>query len=212
MDRLWPLLAGVALAVILRPIFVSVRGQVRDWWRNREQPSVAVPISATIAGSVLVLAMLIGACWIVFDTVERVVADTNWLTTVATLTPEATGLAAIVALTIGWFTILQKTQTDRRDQWWKRAQWALELALDPAAEKESKEAAGIRRRFALQVLQDLAASPLASTDDARLVGEVDGKLVERLNAKVGITEDESAEAINYESGNDNPTVPENGEG
>jgi len=42
--------------------------------------------------------------------------------------PAATALTAAVALIVGVSTIRQKSHNDRREQWWKRVQWALDKA------------------------------------------------------------------------------------
>ena len=55
------------------------------------------------------------------------------------LGPIATGLAALVALIVGTVTIAQRSRADRCDQWWKRAQWAIDAMFD-AAEKRRKVA------------------------------------------------------------------------
>ena len=86
------------------------------------------------------------------------VADTDLLHTLSQLGPVATGLAALVALAVGLVTVLQRREADRRDQWWKRAQWALDLVLSPS-ESEPRAAVG----FA--VLERVAASGLARHEE-----------------------------------------------
>ena len=49
-----------------------------------------------------------------------------WATVTAS---QATLLAAAGVGLIGSVTIAQKVRTDRRDQWWKRAQWAVDLTV-----------------------------------------------------------------------------------
>lgn len=48
----------------------------------------------------------------------------------AQLGPVATTVVAFVAFVIGLATLIQRSGADRRDQWWKRAQWALDVGLD----------------------------------------------------------------------------------
>jgi hypothetical protein len=81
-------------------------------------------------------------------------ADT--LDTVAKLGPIAVGLSAIVALIVGLIAVTQKSRADRRDQWWKRAQWAIEQTFD---DNEERQALGFR------VLQVLGTSELASKEE-----------------------------------------------
>ena len=48
---------------------------------------------------------------------------------VADLGPLATLVVASVALYVGLRTVRQRDRADRRDQWWKRMQWATDLTL-----------------------------------------------------------------------------------
>lgn len=75
------------------------------------------------------------------------------------LGPPATGLAATVALIVGVATVRQRTKADRRDQWWKRAQWALDLAL----------CGNNSAVIGLSVLEHLAESDLAGPDEAEML-------------------------------------------
>lgn len=76
------------------------------------------------------------------------------------LGPVATGAAAIVALIIGIATVRQRNRADQRDQWWKRAQWALELTL-------SDDSVKVARGY--EVLEYLADSELAGDDEQALL-------------------------------------------
>jgi hypothetical protein len=64
----------------------------------------------------------------------------------------------MVALAVGFVTVRQRREADRRDQWWKRAQWALDLVMSPS-ESQSRAAVG----FA--VLERLASSELARREE-----------------------------------------------
>lgn len=85
-------------------------------------------------------------------------ADIGLLHTLSQLGPVVTGVAALVALAVGLVTVRQRREADRRDQWWKRAQWALDLVMSPS-ESESQAAVG----FA--VLERLASSDLARREE-----------------------------------------------
>ena len=61
---------------------------------------------------------------------DAVQTDGGWLTA-----PRATVIAALVALVIGFGTVLQKWRSDRRDAWWKRAQWAIDKSLSKEADE-----------------------------------------------------------------------------
>lgn len=43
--------------------------------------------------------------------------------------PQATLIAAAGFAVIGSVTVWQRLRADRRDQWWKRTQWAVDLAM-----------------------------------------------------------------------------------
>lgn len=53
----------------------------------------------------------------------------DWLLIVAAAAPLATLLAALIAGTIAAVALIQRHRADKRDQWWKRAQWAMDLAI-----------------------------------------------------------------------------------
>ena len=78
------------------------------------------------------------------------------------LAPVATLVVATVALYIGVRTIRQRDLADRRDQWWKRYQWATDLTLDPDVH---------RRDLGLRVLELLAGSRLAGQEEIDLLDE-----------------------------------------
>lgn len=85
---------------------------------------------------------------------------TGWLGALSLLGPVATGAAALVALAVGIATIRQRDRADRREQWWRRAEWALGLTL-------SGDAEAIRRGYA--VLDHLVRSDLATADEQGLL-------------------------------------------
>lgn len=85
---------------------------------------------------------------------------TGWLGAVSLLGPLATGAAALVALAVGIATIRQRDRADRREQWWRRAEWALGLTL--SADEEA-----VRRGYA--VLDHLVRSDLATADEQGLL-------------------------------------------
>lgn len=87
-------------------------------------------------------------------------AETGWLDVVARLGPAATGAAALVALVVGLATVRQRGRADARDQWWKRAHWALDLTLSADYRHEAHGWA---------VLMHLSRSALAAEDERRFL-------------------------------------------
>lgn len=78
----------------------------------------------------------------------------------AELAPVATLAVASVALYVGLRTIRQRDLADRRDQWWKRYQWATDLTL--AGDEHA-------RRMGLEVLELLGRSALAGPEEIELL-------------------------------------------
>ncbi|EMY32489.1 hypothetical protein D477_019873 [Arthrobacter crystallopoietes BAB-32] len=85
----------------------------------------------------------------------------GWWEVVDAFGPLATLLAAVIAGSIAWRALKQRSLADRRAEWWGRAQWALESALsdDPA-----------RRETGLGVLGILATSSLATDEEIEILG------------------------------------------
>ncbi len=79
------------------------------------------------------------------------------------LQPAVTGAAAILVLLGAGLTIRQRYRADRKDQWWKRTQWAFELLLTG---EEDREVLG------LLVLAQQAAAKAADTEDGAFIAEV----------------------------------------
>ncbi|WP_258804007.1 hypothetical protein [Pseudarthrobacter sp. NS4] len=75
----------------------------------------------------------------------------------ASLAPLATFGVVLVA----FLAYRQRDRADRRDQWWRRAQWAIDSALNEADPQ--------RRLAGLKVLVQLIGSDLATSEDAELM-------------------------------------------
>lgn len=97
--------------------------------------------------------------------------DPSTLDTIAKLGPIATGLAAVVALIVGLVAVVQKSRADRRDQWWKRAQWAIEQTFAADAEQQA---------LGFRVLQVLGDSALASPEELRVFESLTTREIEPL--------------------------------
>jgi hypothetical protein len=94
-----------------------------------------------------------------------------------------TALAAIGALIVGITTIKQRTLSDRREHWWKRARWAFELFL---SENELKQEVGI------SALEYLAGSELTGLDEAKLLNTVSGNMIGQTRIEEGRHESTAA--------------------
>jgi hypothetical protein len=97
----------------------------------------------------------------------------EWWQILAALGPLAVLLGALLAAFIGWNTLRQRTvadekalaqkrEADSRAEWWRRAQWAFEAAMD---ENEEKQDVG------LAVLELLNTSNLAGPEEAEIIAE-----------------------------------------
>jgi hypothetical protein len=70
-------------------------------------------------------------------------------------------LATFGVVLVAYLTYRQKSHSDRRDQWWKRAQWGIDSALSDADPQ--------RRLAGMKVLVQLIGSELATAEDAELM-------------------------------------------
>jgi hypothetical protein len=99
---------------------------------------------------------------------QAVAADPDWLRYAVAFAPL---LAAIIAAWIAWRTLAQRREADRRDQWWKRTQWAIDLAMD---RDFSRAVVG------LVALKHLAASDLCTEEDYELLDKIGGAKIDAL--------------------------------
>lgn len=171
MTELIALAVGATLALILRPVISLVTQDARRWWMLKTQPMSAARVAASAFIAILLLVATAVGAWFLIEASKRVLATPSWTQNIKDLGPAATMLAAIVALAVGWGTISQKYRNDARDQWWKRAQWALDWATATPSEGDRAQL-DERVDVALAVLRGLAESPLASADDAEMIGQV----------------------------------------
>jgi hypothetical protein len=70
-------------------------------------------------------------------------------------------LATFGVVLVAYLTYRQKSHADRRDQWWKRAQWGIDSARNDADPQ--------RRMAGIKVLVQLIGSDLATSEDAELM-------------------------------------------
>ncbi|MDF2048734.1 hypothetical protein [Arthrobacter sp. Cr_A7] len=73
-------------------------------------------------------------------------------------------LATFGVVLVAFLAYRQRDRADRRDQWWKRAQWAIDSALSDADPQ--------RRLAGLKVLVQLIGSDLATAEDADLMSAI----------------------------------------
>jgi hypothetical protein len=82
----------------------------------------------------------------------------------------ATALAAAVAFAVGVATVRQKSKADRRAEWWRRAQWAIDYAT---SDRDETVEAG------LISMTHLIESTLAADEDIRLMRDLGRNIAER---------------------------------
>ncbi|MHA7304101.1 hypothetical protein ACX80E_02475 [Arthrobacter sp. TMN-49] len=82
--------------------------------------------------------------------------------TFSSLGPIAVILGALVAGLVGWRTIRQRTISDARTEWWKRTQWAIEMAREKNPDA---------RTLGFSILTLLAKSKLAAREELLLLDE-----------------------------------------
>lgn len=70
-------------------------------------------------------------------------------------------LATFGVVLVAYLTYRQKAHADKRDQWWKRAQWGIDSALNDADPQ--------RRLAGMKVLVQLISSNLATREDMDLM-------------------------------------------
>lgn len=79
------------------------------------------------------------------------------------LQPTVTAIGAVLVLVGAGVTVRQRYQADRRDQWWRRTQWALELLL--SGDEDSIV-------LGLEVLTQQVKAKVADKEDASLIADV----------------------------------------
>lgn len=135
-----------------------------------------------------------------------VATPAEWWQIVAALGPLAVLAGAVLAAFIGWRTLRQKaaadalalkqrTRADDRAEWWKRAQWALDKALDAG---EDAKALG------LASLAVLARSDLAREEELELL-DIAWQSVSEANGDGGTWDEEAAAVDSNENIGDNET-------
>lgn len=136
----------------------AVAGGYLTWYAlrrdQRDEPALLALGGLLLTWSVVVLA----AAWPWGDMPS---GPAQWWGRVTA--PQATLLAALGVGVVGGVTILQKLRNDRRDQWWKRAQWAIDHTLD---EEERSQIVG------WAAIAELSARGPATRQDRLLLRQV----------------------------------------
>lgn len=87
----------------------------------------------------------------------------EWWQVVAALTPLAALLVLVfVVFALYWSTTAPAAGSERRAEWWSRAEWAMDMALDDKPE---------RRKVGLAVLDQLSRDRYVGKEDARIVAQ-----------------------------------------
>lgn len=121
---------------------------------------------------------------------QAAAAGPEWLQYVAAFAPLSTLAAAVIAGWIAWRTLAQRREADRRDQWWLRTQWAIDLAM----ERDFSRAV-----VGLITLRHLADSDLCTAEDYEMLDKIGGAKIDALTL--------SEESASRSSGAPTPTQP-----
>lgn len=84
------------------------------------------------------------------------VVEPHWWEIVSALAPVGTLAAAVVAAIVGLSTIRQRSYSDRRAEFWRRTEWALEASVSPDPQLAV---------MGTMVLASLAKSDLIASDE-----------------------------------------------
>lgn len=123
----------------------------------------------------------------------------EWLQYVAAFAPLSTLAAAVIAGWIAWRTLAQRREADRRDQWWQRTQWAIDLAME---RDFSRSVVG------LITLKHLAESDLCTAEDYEMLDKIGGAKIDALTLSEESAEREAQwEAADRTPGTRPPSLP-----
>ncbi|GAB4100309.1 hypothetical protein [Sinomonas halotolerans] len=79
-----------------------------------------------------------------------------WWEVLAAFAPVGTFTAAVVAAVVGLHTIRQRSHSDRRAEFWRRTEWALEASVSPDPQMQA---------MGTMVLASLARSELIASEE-----------------------------------------------
>jgi hypothetical protein len=153
------------MVALLAPFALALLAVVAKATRWSERPVTSTSTVGRVANLAIVLAVGWELGLAIYLLGSRPI---NWpvltLDQMSKLGPIATALAALVALIVGGITVWQRTNADRRDQWWKRTEWALGWAMgaDSAGNK-------VRVDVGLAALGYQGRSRLAKRDESEFL-------------------------------------------
>lgn len=155
----WWLIPAVIAAALLGRHSRRVRNRLGDPWKGAGRLRTASRLCAVVllygtTGTVVVVLLVVSG---------QAVQGQYSLDSLSKLGPAATALAAIVAFVIGIATVWQRIQTDRREQWWKRTEWALGWAYGEPDEQ--------RERVGVLAVQYQQKSRLARREEIQFLRE-----------------------------------------
>jgi hypothetical protein len=87
---------------------------------------------------------------------EQAAAAPQWWEILAAFAPVGTFAAAVVAAIVGLGTVRQRSYADRRAEFWRRTEWALEATVHPDPQMQT---------MGTMVLASLAKSELIASDE-----------------------------------------------
>jgi hypothetical protein len=133
---------------------------------------------------------------------EQSAASPQWWEILAAFAPVGTFAAAVVAAVVGLSTIRQRSYADRRAEFWRRTEWALEASVHPDPQMQT---------MATMVLASLARSELIASDEELLL--LDAVWVDPIAEAeaAGLDEELGGDEDPGDTGDEDPT-PSNGDG
>jgi len=100
-------------------------------------------------------------------------------------------VAAVIAFVGAWRQLVLQRQSQRKEHWWKRAEWALNLTIDPRPEV---------RDVGHTVLEALAASEWANEHEGVVIAAATARGAARLPAADQSTEEPPTSIEEFSTG------------
>lgn len=107
-----------------------------------------------------------------------------------------TFLAASAAAGFSWHATRQREGQGKREEWWRRFQWAADVALDGDGKY------GVYSSVGIAAIGTFAESPLAGDDEVKTAVEVANAILLALTAEIEELRQNGIEEVSYEEDGD----------